>query len=202
MNLSDGTKVWLNGGSSLTTTSNYGLADRSVSLTGEAYFEVSENKRLPFIVTTDQIRIRVLGTEFNISAYPDQELVETTLKEGRIELSPVKKGTFRGFIMRSNEIAIFNRMTSDMQRTKVDVETKIAWKNNQLIMENENYVKVFKKLENWYGVNFRFVNAPANEPDYSMTIKTETLSEILGLISLITPLEYEIKGEDILITYK
>jgi transmembrane sensor len=200
--LPDSSKVWLNGGTILRTNRNFGITNRKVELSGEAYFEVTKNHRTPFVVVTGPMNVRVLGTKFNVSAYADQELIETTLKEGVIELSPTTKGVFRKFIMKKDEIAVFDRTTSKMLLGTTDVETKLAWKNNQLIIENENYLRVFRKLENWYGVKFTFENAPKTEPNYSMTIKTESLREILELISIITPIKYEIKGENVAIQFK
>ena len=200
--LPDSSKVWLNGGSTLTANRNFGLSNRKIELTGEAYFEVTKNKRLPFVVTAGPMNIRVLGTKFNISAYAGNEIIETTLKEGIIELSPATKGVFRKLILHEDEMAVFEKSTSRMHVGEVDVETKLAWKNNQLIIENESYIRVFKKLENWYGVKFILENTPMTEPNYSMTIKTESLREILELISIITPINYEIKGEDVTIQFK
>lgn len=202
MILPDSSKVWLNGGTVLTANRNFGISNRKIELTGEAYFEVTKNKRLPLIVTTGPMKIRVLGTKFNVSAYADQQLIETTLKEGIIELSPATEGAFRKFIMQKNQIAVFDKTTSKLSVGAVDVETKLAWKNNQLIIENENYLRVFKKLENWYGVKFTFENIPLTEPNYSMTIKTESLREILELISIITPIRYDITGENVTIHFK
>ncbi len=83
-----------------------------------------------------------------------------------------------------------------------NVETIMAWRNNQLIIENENYLNVFRKLENWYGVKFNFENSPKTEPNYSMTIKTESLREILELMSIISPIKYDILGEDVAIKFR
>ena len=200
--LPDSSMVWLNGGSMLTTSRNFGISNRHIELTGEAYFEVTKKRVLPFVVTAGPMKVRVLGTKFNISAYDDQEWIETTLKEGTIELSPTSKGVFNNFILHKDQIAVFDKTTSKIQVSEADVETKLAWKNNQLIIENENYLRVFRKLENWYGVRFTIENIPAIEPNYSMTIKTESLREILELMSIITPIHYEIKGENVKITFK
>jgi hypothetical protein len=157
---------------------------------------------LPFIVDAGPLEVRVLGTKFNVSAYLDQELIETILKEGVIQISPTTRGTFREVLMKKSEIAVFDKTTSKMQLGTADVEAKMAWKNNVLIFENEYYLKVFSKLENWYGVKFTFRNSPETAPNYSMTIKTESLREILELISFINPIEYKISGEEVIIEFK
>lgn len=200
--LPDSTKVWLNGGSMITLTPNYGWTNRKISLTGEAYFEVAKNKRRPFIISTEEVKVKVLGTKFNISAYSDQNEVITTLKEGVIELSSISEDAFKAFTMHKNQMAVFDRSTSKMRLSLVDVETIIAWKENQLIIENEHYLKVFKKLGNWYGVSFIFENNPQIPPNYSMKVKTESLREILEIISVITPIHYQIEGNEVHIVFK
>lgn len=200
--LPDSTKVWLNGGSTISTMPGFGIMNRKVSLTGEAYFEVTHDHHRPFVVSTDRVRVKVLGTKFNISSYPGQDLVETTLREGSIELSSVEAGQFGSFVMKANEVAVYNRQTRTITRQIGDVETRIAWKDHELIIENEHYLRVFRKLENWYGVSIHLENSPAYEPNYSMTIKTESLREILDLISLITPIDYQIEGEEVILEFK
>jgi transmembrane sensor len=200
--LPDSSKIWLNGGTNIKLSKNFGLTNRTIILNGEAFFEVAKNKILPFHVIANDINIRVTGTKFNVSAYSDQDLIETTIKEGTVQIAPQNKNTFKQFQLTANQEAIYSKTTSKVLLKPADVDIITSWKNNVLIIENEHYSEVFKKLENWYGVKITIEGKLDYEPNYTLTIKTESLTEIMQLIHFITPFKYKIEGDQVRIVFK
>ena len=125
LSLSDGTKVWLNAGSELSYTGDYGKSNRTINLSGEAYFEVSKNKDLPFIVRNPKQEIQVLGTHFNVNAYPDEVINKTTLREGSLRVSTANGKK----LLVPNQQAQFDVQGNSLKTVAVDAEAVIAWKN-------------------------------------------------------------------------
>ncbi len=199
--LSDSTVIWLNSSSKIELKNNYNVLNRKVMLEGEAYFEVTKNKRLPFKVSTRDLEIIVLGTKFNIIAYPDENITETSVVEGRIEVkTKIKPATKKAILKKDQKVTYYknnNTLTYNSANPKID----IAWMHNMLIFDNEHYLKVFNKLEKWYGVKIEVDGAINYEPHYTFKIKTETLSEMLKLLNIIAPIEYKIDGDTVIIKF-
>jgi transmembrane sensor len=202
ISLPDSSKVWLNGGTNIRVSKNFGITNRNIILNGEAYFEVAKNKILPFNVNAHDINIRVTGTKFNVAAYPDQDMISTTIKEGTVQISANDNKSFKKFPLTANQEAIYNRTSSKMVLSKADVDIVTSWKNNVLIIENEHYAQVFKKLENWYGVKITLEGKLDYDPNYTLTIKTESLQAILENMRYITPLKYKIDGDQVHVYFK
>jgi transmembrane sensor len=200
--LPDSSKIWLNGGTNIKLSKNFGITNRNIVLNGEAYFEVSKNKILPFNVSANDINVRVVGTKFNVSAYSDQNMIETTIKEGTVQITPQNSKSFKKFQLTANQEAVYNKTTSKMLLKHAEVDVVTSWKNNVLIIENEHYSEVFRKLENWYGVKFTVEGKLGYDPNYTLTIKTESLHDILELIHFITPFKYKIEGDQVRIIFK
>jgi transmembrane sensor len=202
INLPDSSKIWLNGGTNIRVSKNFGLTNRTIILNGEAYFEVAKNKILPFNVVANNINIRVTGTKFNVTAYAEDNLIETTIKEGTVQITPQDHKSFKKFQLTANQEAIYNRTSSKMVLRTANVDIVTSWKNNVLIIENEHYSEVFKKLENWYGVKITVEGKLDYEPNYTLTIKTESLHDILENIRFITPLKFKIEGDQVHVFFK
>ncbi len=146
--LSDGTKVWLNAGSSITYPIVFIGDNRKVSIVGEAYFEVVRNPRKPFYVEKDDVSISVLGTAFNVNAYDNENSVKVTLVYGKVSIS--KSGIMHDVVLKQaqqasigNDIAI---------RDDVDLESVIAWKNGYFSFDRADIKAVMRQVERWYDV--------------------------------------------------
>jgi ferric-dicitrate binding protein FerR (iron transport regulator) len=202
INLPDSSKIWLNGGTNIRLSKNFGITNRTIILNGEAYFEVAKNKILPFNVIANDINIRVTGTKFNVTAYAEDNLIKTTIKEGTVQITPQDQKSFKKFQLSSNQEAVYNRTSSKMVLKPANVDIVTSWKNNVLIIENERYSEVFKKLENWYGVKITIEGKLDYEPNYTLTIKTESLHDILENIRFITPLKFKIEGDQVHVYFK
>lgn len=158
IDLADGTKVWLNAASSLRYPTQFNGKERKVYLSGEAYFEVTKDSAHPFIVNADRMDIRVLGTKFNVSAYPDDPSRKTTLAEGmvrirNIDLSP---GNSEGVILEPGYEAVMTKNGDSIKVNKANVEAALAWKNGMFAFESESLGSLMRKLSRWYNVEVRY----------------------------------------------
>ncbi|MDR2497938.1 MAG: FecR domain-containing protein [Tannerellaceae bacterium] len=199
--LPDSTVVWLNAGSRLSYNCRYNGKARTVELEGEGYFDVRSNPELPFVVRAGAVDVKALGTAFNVKAYSDEDEVNVALVNGSVQLLAVA-GRRVLATLHPNQSGVVRKDGSGGCRI-VDCNTALEaiWRFNRLKFENEPVALMVKKLERWYGVHINVINVPP-EQTYRMTIKTETLTELLGLINKLTPIEYEINGEEVMVRYK
>ena len=200
MILPDGTKVWLNSGSQLTYGSDYNQKVRTVQLSGEAFFDVVKNPNHPFIVKSGGIDVKVLGTAFDVNAYPEDNSISVSLLRGKVSIESSADQN-RLAILHPNEKAVVNKANLLCSVTSCDASTESIWINHKLRFEGTKPDTLFKQLNRWYGVNFVFNKTPRNTR-YWLTLKSESLTETLQLINKITPINYSIKGEEVTIEYK
>lgn len=193
--LADGTRVWLNAGSSLRFPVAFNGKERVVELSGEAYFEVAKNKHKPFIVKTSHSEIAVLGTHFNVSAYPDDEYTATTLLEGSVKLSQAGSSVQ---LLPGQVGTVLNRLNSISVR-KADIEMALSWKNGLFIFDNQSMAEVMKKVARWYNVEVEFKgNSSAKEFGGSIS-RFKDISELLELMKLAGGIHYKIEGRRVTI---
>ncbi len=153
--LPDGSKVWLNANSELRYPSDFNADTRTVELTGQGYFEVTKNAHKPFIVKADKdYSVEVLGTSFNVSAYKDESMIETTLVEGSVKLNVVSGGKRMTQMLKPNEKAEYQKGAGKIKVFGVNTEYDTAWKNGEIIFRNHPMDKVLKTLERHYQVVF------------------------------------------------
>ncbi|MGJ1265417.1 FecR family protein [Sphingobacterium spiritivorum] len=198
MTLPDRTKVWLNSGSALTFSPTFNEQNsRSVTLTGEAYFEVAKDKRRPFVVNTAKQKVTVLGTHFNISSYADEKEVKTTLIEGAVKVHNLQSGTV--LLLKPDQQAIVNGENLYMQQ--VDVNEIIAWKNGDFVFGTESFEASMRKIERWYDVEFVYKESDIKDIRLDGWIaRSSRLSDVLHKIELAGNIKFEIKGRRILLT--
>lgn len=145
--LPDGSKVWLNANSELRYPSDFNADTRTVELTGQGYFEVTKNAHKPFIVKADKdYSVEVLGTSFNVSAYKDESMIETTLVEGSVKLNVVSGGKRMTQMLKPNEKAEYQKGAGKIKVFGVNTEYDTAWKNGEIIFRNHPMDKVLKTL--------------------------------------------------------
>ncbi len=192
LTLSDGTRVWLNAGSRMIYPSRFVDNKREVFLVGEAFFQVTKNEKKPFVVRTPDIEVNVLGTQFNISAYSDDNIIQTVLAEGKIELKRATAGFFEQSItVVPGQLATLNKTTQETHLYNVDVDYYIGWKQGYLSFQNSDLSRIIKKLERYYNIHFKY-----NDP-MDGTIKLSGKLDIskdrdqsLELISSLTKLKF------------
>lgn len=194
--LPDGTKVWLNAGSSLAFPSRFADKTRKVFLEGEAYFEVAENKTQPFIVSAGHLDIRVLGTRFNVSAHINDDKIETILLEGSVSLSKTT-----GFGLGRNEVILnpYQKGSFDKQKNDVSVSSEpnaeiyISWTEGMFQFSKEDLKSVFTKLERFYDVKFQFSQSFHSSELISGKLDLkESIEDVMAALGDVAKIEYHI----------
>jgi len=200
--LSDGTQVTLNSGSSLRYPVNFIEGkDRKVFLKGEAFFDVAKDDSHPFIVNADQINIRVLGTQFNLSFYPEDEDISTVLVEGSVALykegADMKKNTSTQLV--PGQQAAFNKSKNEMSVNQVDTHNHTAWKDGYLLFKASPFYRIRSKLERHFNISIEDKTQLLHDQVYTATFRNETIEEILEAFKEDTPFQYKREGSKITI---
>jgi transmembrane sensor len=180
--LSDGTKVWLNSGSSLRYPITFFGKERKVEMSGEAYFEVAKNAQMPFKAVVNQMEVEVLGTHFNINAYPDEEAIKTTLLEGRVNVS---EGSENSFLSPGQQAQIENhgnQLIPKIMVQTVDVEKVIAWKSGIFEFDNTGLPAIMRQISRWYNVDVEYKSIPGTEKFGGAINKNVPLSNVLKML--------------------
>jgi len=194
LTLPDGTRAWLNGGTKLSYPQSFNHGNRTVNLDGEAFFEVTENAEMPFIVRTDGLDVVVRGTAFDVSSYADDGFVEVSLQRGKVEVYD-RQGVLLGKLSPRDVLRYDKTERTRASIRDSDTDVAGAWTAEELIFEDEPFERVVKKLERWYGVNIQWEGA--TEKRYTFKVKTESLREMLQLLHRITPIDYTIEGKEV-----
>ncbi|HDR51152.1 MAG TPA: DUF4974 domain-containing protein [Mariniphaga anaerophila] len=155
--LADGTNVWLNAGSRLIYPSRFVDRTREVFLSGEAFFDVQENEKQPFVVKTADVQVEVLGTKFNVMAYPEDFAVQTVLAEGSVKIKSVTAHRREnGLVLKEGELAYFNKKTQETHTQSVEVDEYTLWTQGLFHFSNTDFNRITKKLERFYNIRFQF----------------------------------------------
>jgi len=201
--LSDGTKVYLNSGTVLKYPVKFitGLNRQIYLLEGEAYFDVAKDAKHPFIVNADDMNVRVLGTEFNISTYPEDLSINTVLVEGSVSIfgSDKKYDKANSLELKPGYKASWNKDKNNISVEEVDTNVYTGWKNGKLIFKNSQFKNILKKLERHYNVTIINNNTKLNEQYYDATFDTETIEQVLNSFNKSYKIEYTIKNNKIII---
>jgi transmembrane sensor len=198
--LPDGTSVKLNAGTNLEYRFDRLSKTREVKFNGEGFFEVAKSKN-PFIIRTpDGLTLKVLGTKFNLKAYTDDNMIRTTLMEGKLELNSPGNKSLELF---SGQIASYNDMTKELSYDKGQAYQDLGWVDNKLYMENMSLQEVCIILERWYDVKIIIEgNGLGNKIHYTGVLREETINDILNALCRLSEIKYQIKGKNISINKK
>jgi ferric-dicitrate binding protein FerR (iron transport regulator) len=154
--LADGTVVWLNAGSRLVYPTSFKDQTREVCLFGEAFFEVAKNKKL-FIVKVLGIDIKALGTKFNVSAYPEDNVVQTVLKEGSVAIQRNSAGFFENdVVIQPNQMALFNKTSNETKIYEADADIYFLWTKGLISFDEIDFSRVIKQVERFYNISINF----------------------------------------------
>lgn len=200
--LSDGTKIWINSGTKLMYPSVFEGNKRIVYLTGEAYFKVARNEKKPFIVKTTDIDIEVLGTEFNVNAYSNNDRIETVVAEGKVAVRKKKISLLdRSTVLNKAQMASFRKKEESMKVEEVDPIYYTSWKDGYLILKNEKLEDIAKKLTQFYNINIE-INDNLKSLEFSGKLDIrEKLETELRIISTAHPISYTLKENKVIIGY-
>lgn len=192
--LPDGTKVWLNAASSLKFPVEFKGNRRMVTLTGEAYFEVAKNKKMPFIVKSKDVETLVLGTHFNIKAYDENPQIKVTLLEGAVKLT---KGKTQQYLVPEQQ-GSFQPNTNEFKIIKPDLEEVMAWKNGLFVFENTAFDEVMSQIERRYDVVVKYEGKTPNIHFSGVLPRNKNLSQILSILEQSGEVDLGIEGKTII----
>lgn len=218
--LPDGSQVWLNAGSRLNYTKDFGKKIREVQLIGEGYFDVVRNPQKPFVIHTSSVDIKVLGTQFNVKSYPGDRTTETSLVHGSVEVV-VRKRPDEKYILKPNEkIVVLNedsaihtftgtrikpskepiiaiRQLTYKEGDSISMETE--WTYNKLSFDDETFDEVARKMERWYDVRFEFRNQKLADIRIKGSLINETLPQAMEALQYANRFRYEIQGKTVIV---
>lgn len=219
--LPDGTIVWLNADSRLSYVDDMkNSKTRAVKLAGEAYFDVAKDAARPFTITTDKISIKVLGTVFNVKAYPMDNKTEATLIRGSIELSVNERPNEKILLKPNEKVAVIDHPKSDSQDigdsekkgitltignlSKVQVSDgeyiqETSWVDDKLVFKNETMEELIPKLERWYNVNITVKDPKIMAYRCTSTITEENINQLLEALQFIHSFNFKIENHDVTI---
>jgi transmembrane sensor len=203
--LADGSKVWLNAGSKIRYDRNYNKKARNIYLTGEAYFSVAKNQHKSFNVHAGGVIVQAIGTVFNVKAYPEEKLVETTLLEGSVSIDLNNKST-KKIILEPYEQMVYYKPGSEnggngraIITKGIKAELYTSWIDNKLTINNESLESLTVKLSRKYDVAFHFEDESLKDLRFTGELKNETIEQILEILKISSTLNFQIKGRNILI---
>jgi Fe2+-dicitrate sensor, membrane component len=220
LRLPDGSTVILNRQSKLVYNKDFGVQHRSISLTGEAYFDIAHNSTAPLIVTAGPVKIKVTGTAFNVRAYGIDSTIETSLIRGSIEVSSADDPE-RVIRMRPNEKIVFSKVNtpaaitqpenyrrSFIQMNRIQPNptdstiNEIVWVQDKLVFSREPFYSLAQKMERWYQVKFRFQDTISEQLSLTGSLEKETLTEALDALRQLTPFNYKVDSGIVTISRK
>jgi transmembrane sensor len=197
--LPDGTNVWLNHSSVLRYPSSFTGKSRNVELSGEGYFEVAHNPKIPFIVKAGEIQVLARGTTFNVLAYPDEDRIETSLINGSVELRSLdaRMKVVNELLMKPSDLTVYRKSSKEFITRTIEDERYYSWKEGKLIFKKEPMAEVIKKLSRWFNVDIKLKDPELLDLTYTATFVHETLPEVMELLRKVTPLNYTISSREL-----
>lgn len=196
LTLPDGTEVYMNADSKLRFPTKFGKGERVVELEGEAYFQVVHNEDAPFIVKTSQMAIKVLGTEFNVSAYAEDSVIRTTLVRGSVKISSEVSG--ESVVLHPGEQSALNRGDHSMLVSEVDVSYAMAWKEGRLRFKEKPLKEVMKIISRWYDVDVVYEDEEVKDYPFGCNFSRHaTIEPLLKVFEATGTIETSIHGRKI-----
>ncbi|HUZ57243.1 MAG TPA: FecR domain-containing protein [Hanamia sp.] len=194
--LSDGSKVWINVGSSLTYPTSFIGNERRVKLTGEAYFEVIHNEKMPFIVQNGDVTVRDLGTHFNVNTYSDEPAERITLLEGSVRIS--KNALSQ--LLKPGQQARFNNENGDIKvLNDVNMDEVMAWKNGKFMFDkNTDIYTIMRQISRWYNVDIEY-QGKINQRFWGSISKDVNVSQVLKILEATGGVKFKVEGNKIIV---
>ena len=200
LSLPDGSKVWLNAGSSISYSQGFGYIDRLVNLVGEGYFEVAHNEKLPLSVVSENVCVKVLGTKFNFRDYPTDAEAIVSLTEGSVAMCS-KKNPDEGQLLKPGQRATVDKESGKIHVESYEVANSMKWTNGRLLFDGEPLPDIVKTLERSYNVKITIADCNLRKLRfYGDFIRQEqTLVEVLDALESTGKLRYERNGKNVIL---
>lgn len=196
--LDDGSIVWLRGNSVLKIPQSFSAVNRTVSLQGEAFFDVAKNAQYPLYVSTNYVNIKVLGTAFNVKTDEKHQNVETVLARGKVALLDKQWNPILD--MSPGEKVTYDNNKNEYATEVVDVNVCTAWRLNQFVFENVTLREIVNQLSVKFNVNINLESTKLAQRKFRCVInEDESLPDILKLLKYLAPIQYRIEGKEIFI---
>lgn len=202
--LPDGSLVFLNAASSLRYPTSFAKsAERRVGLTGEGYFEVAKNKKMPFVVATAKQEVEVLGTHFNINAYEDEKVVRTTLLEGSVKVAPLfAKGlaavNVKGHVLKPGQQSVMDE--KGIEVTDVDLDEVVAWQKGYFRFYDEDIVTVMRKVSRWYNIEVEYSGQMPEVGFNARITKYSSIKDVLETLEKTNAVHFKIEGRKVIVS--
>lgn len=215
--LPDGSLVWLNAGSKLHYDKSFGITTRHVTLSGEAFFDVTKNKEKPFIIQTSSIDIKVVGTAFNVRAYPGDRTTETSLIRGIIEVTIRNRPNDKIILSPNEKLIVENNPVNKVKATPKELAepfvsinpikrnnvdstiNEIQWVENRLVFENETLRDISQKMERWYNVHIEIETERLLDKRISGSFVNENIDQAMDALSITGKFHYKRLNDTIII---
>jgi len=206
LELPDGSKLWLNAGSRVTYAEGFAGGRRELTLAGEAFFDVKHDPDHPFIIHTGKLDVKVLGTSFNVKAYPNDSTIETTLISGKVEIDFQGKSR-PGVVLHPNEKVVVpvreisaesyvdRRLVAPDSAYRTLIET--SWVEDKLVFRNEAFSDVSKRLERWYNIHFSFEDKRHFNDKLTGYFKDQPIKNVMDALQISLGFHYRIDGDTI-----
>jgi len=192
LSLSDGTKVWMNALSTLKFPEQFTGSERVVELSGEAFFDVAKDQQHPFVVRiSDKDQVRVLGTQFNVFAYHDEDTKKITLVEGSVDVSNQTSNVK----IRPGQQALISNVTISVEK-HADVESVTGWKDGRFVFRDADIYNIMRQAERWYDVNVIYRRTSSQHFNFSIS-RNEPLSKLLHLMELTGKIHFKTENKTV-----
>ena len=174
-------------------------AERSVALSGEAFFKVTKNPEKPFVVRSGEIATRVLGTSFNVKAYEDEDVVAVALKSGKVLIKNEASGAWSDVTLIPGE----KLLTKNGNAIKMKVsDSDLSWQDGELTFDGSDFDDFVKKIKRWYGVEIKVEGEPGDEWRVNGKFKNKSLAVVLESISFAENIDYTLQGNEVMLRFK
>ena len=200
LELSDGTQVYLNAGSFIKYPVRFlSTGERSVEIVGEAFFSVTSDPNRPFIVNAEKLNVQVLGTEFNVAAYPEDPLTEVVLVKGKVALYPDSTSVQEAVALSPGLKGAYTRRNKEIETEEVNVNVYTSWKNGELVFRNLPFNSILKKLERHYNVQIINQNKDLGKEIFNASFNEGEIENVLKYFDETFDINYVIKNNTIII---
>lgn len=181
--LPDGTEVWQNAGSTLKYPARFSSDTREVTLVGEAYFQVTSDKKHPFRVKTEEGIVTVTGTRFNVSSYPDDANYSVVLEEGQVSFQT--QNSTAAVHLNPSEQVLLNKQTGKLEKMTIDTDKYTSWTSGKLIFRNDPLNDVVARLNRWYNADIVLIDPDGRlgKHPFTLTVQNETVEQVLAYIT-------------------
>ncbi len=198
--LEDGTRVVLNAESNFSYPTHFSDTLRLVYLEGEAFFDVTPDPHRPFVVKTSTVETRVLGTSFNICAYPSNTVTNVALVTGKISVQDLPVGNTLGpLVLSPGEMAVYDKTSQMLSEKNFDVKSTTAWKDGVLYFQESDYTEITQTLGRWYDVTFKYQPGYVPQWQYNGEFEAKSLEYVLESLSYACKFSYSIQGKQVII---